>query len=89
MNNIIIDALDWQVIYDNEYLLIDKTTNTTYPLDLVAKMEFNIFTEPLDDELLSGLFDNDYCGEQVTDDEIIYYWFKERPCTLHIIGDDE
>jgi hypothetical protein len=23
------------------------------------------------------LFDNTCCGEQVTDDEIIYWWFKE------------
>lgn len=81
----IIDALDWQVIYDNEYLLLDKNTTTTYPLDLVAKLTYSINDTPTDE--FDTLFDNDCCGERVCDDHIEFLWFKERPCTLHIIGD--
>ena len=83
--DIIIDALDWQVIYDNEYLLLDKNTNTTYPLDLVAKLNYSINDTPTDE--FDTLFNNDCCGERVCDDHIEFYWFKERPCTLHVIGD--
>lgn len=79
--DVIFDHNEYRVWYDwerHEYLYQDVKTNEFRELELVAKMEFNIFAEPVDDGLLCGLFDNDYCGEQVTDDEIIYWWFKEK-----------
>ena len=89
MQELIIDALDWKVIYDHEmheYLLNDiGYTNSFYPLDLVAKLTYSINDTPTDE--FDTLFDNDCCGERVCEDHIEFLWFKERPCTLHIIGD--
>lgn len=87
-DELIIDALDWKVVYDHElheYLLIDKNIDECYCLDCIAKLTYDINTTPTDE--FDTLFDNDCCGERVCEDHIEFLWFKERPCTLHIIGD--
>ena len=78
-DELIIDALDWKVVYDNElheYLLLDKNTNECYYLDCVAQLTYSINVKPLDE--FDTIFDNDCCGEKVFDDHITFYWFKEQ-----------
>ena len=86
-NELIIDALDWKVVYDHElheYLLIDRNTGEYYYLDCIARLTYSINTEPLNE--FDTLFDNDCCGEKVFDDHITFYWFKEKPITIDIKG---
>ena len=84
-NELIIDALDWKVIYHNdtrEYMLIDKNTNEYYYLDCIAQLTYTINDTPTDE--FDTLFNNDCCGEKVFDDHITFYWFKKKPIVLNI-----
>lgn len=84
---LIIDTLDWKVIYHNEtreYVLIDKNTNEYYYLDCIAQLTYSINATPTDD--FDTLFNNDCCGEKVFDDHITFYWFKKKPITIDIKG---
>ena len=84
-NELIIDALDWKVIYHNdarEYMLIDKNTNEYYYLDCIAQLTYSINDTP--SEYVDTLFNNDCCGEKVFDDHITFYWFKKKPITIAI-----
>ena len=84
-NELIIDALDWKVIYHNdarEYVLIDKNTNEYYYLDCIAQLTYTINDTPTDE--FDTLFNNDCCGEKVFDDHITFYWFKKKPITIDI-----
>ena len=84
-NELIIDALDWKVIYHNEareYMLIDKNTNEYYYLDCIAQLTYSINDTPTDE--FDTLFNNDCCGEKVFDDHITFYSFKEKPIVLNI-----
>ena len=86
-NELIIDALDWKVIYHNdarEYVLIDKNTNEYYYLDCIAQLTYSINDTP--SEYVDTLFNNDCCGEKVFDDHITFYWFKKKPITIDIKG---
>lgn len=76
---IILDGGDWGVIYNHKtatYTLVDDCTKETTELRLIATLTYTIFDQPQGD--IDTLFDNYCCGEQVTDDNIIYYWFKEK-----------
>lgn len=84
---LIIDTLDWKVIYHNEageYMLIDKNTGKSTWLDCIAQLTYSINDTPTDD--FDTLFDNDCCGEKVFDDHITFYWFKKKPITIDIKG---
>ena len=86
-NELIIDALDWKVIYHNEareYMLIDKNTGEFAWLDCIAQLTYSINDTP--SEYVDTLFDNGCCGEKVFDDHITFYWFKEKPITIDIKG---
>ncbi len=86
-NELIIDALDWKVIYYNEakeYMLIDKNTGEYVWLDCIVQLTYSINDTP--SEYVDTLFDNDCCGEKVFDDHITFYWFKEKPITIDIKG---
>ena len=86
-NELIIDALDWKVIYHNEareYMLIDKNTGEYAWLDCIAQLTYGVNDTP--SEYVDTLFDNDCCGEKVFDDHITFYWFKEKPSTIDIKG---
>lgn len=88
-SELIIDTLDWKVIYHNEareYMLIDKNTNEYFYLDCIAQLNYSINNTP--SEYVDTLFDNDWCGEKVFDDHITFYWFKEKPITIDIKGVD-
>ena len=84
-SELIIDALDWKVIYHNEageYMIIDKNTDEYAWLDCIAQLTYSINDTP--SEYVDTLFDNDCCGEKVFDDHITFYWFKEKPITIDI-----
>lgn len=75
---IILDGGDWGVIYNHKtatYTLVDDNTKETTELRLIATLTYTIFDQPQGE--IDTLFDNYCCGERVTDDNIIYYWFKE------------
>lgn len=78
--DVIFDHNEYRVWYDYErhkYLYQDVAINEFRELELVATLHYDINAEPLWSVNLDTLFDNTCCGEQVTDDEIIYWWFKE------------
>jgi hypothetical protein len=86
---LIIDALDWKLIYHNEareYMCVDKNTGTFVLLDCIAQLTYDINNTPTDE--FDTLFNNDCCGEKVFDDHITFYWFKERIITIDIKGVD-
>ena len=59
-NELIIDALDWKVIYHNdarEYGFIDKNTNEYYYLDCIAQLTYTINDTPTDE--FDTLFNNE------------------------------
>lgn len=77
----------------HEYLFIDEIKiSPDSTKDMVVAEEIRIIkVEPVatlhysiiddckaEEPQLCSLFDNFCCGEQVTDDEIIYWWFKEK-----------
>lgn len=71
----ILDNEDWKVYYENgEYIFKDKSSGDTRKLRLVATLTY---TDTCYEPDLWRLFDCYCCDEQVTDDKIIYYWFKE------------
>jgi hypothetical protein len=78
----ILDYDDFSVWYDfsdHTYIYVDEDGNTS-DLYCIARLTYDINNLPNDpdDRLFHTLFDNFCCGEQVTDDEIIYWWFKEK-----------
>lgn len=77
---LILDYEDWSVYYDNEsatFIYVDNDTKEWFYVRPIATLHYTIFEQPNDTICLDTLFDNTCCGEQVTDDEIIYWWFKE------------
>lgn len=78
MTQTILDYDDWKVYYENgEYIFKDMSSGDTRKLRLVATLTYTT-TDTCYEPDLWRLFDNYCCGEQVTDDKIIYYWFKEN-----------
>jgi len=52
---------------------------TDEEIELCAILTYDVNHDVNDDgTTLSSLFDCDYCGEQVTDNCITYYWFKNK-----------
>lgn len=48
-------------------------------VELCAELTYDVDHDVVaSDEDLMGLFDCDYCGEQVLDDCIKYFWFKRK-----------
>ena len=78
----ILDYDDWSVVliagqywyYDHE---VEGDSDTFYQVIPVARLHYSIVHDIKSHEHLDELFDYDMCGECVTDDEIIYLWFKE------------
>lgn len=80
---IILDYDEFKVlknIYDGKYKLIDEEGYMAdEELELCAVLVYDINHDVNDDGmLLSELFDCNYCGEQITDNDIKYYWFKNK-----------
>jgi hypothetical protein len=78
----ILDYDDWSVVliagqywfYEHE---VEGDSDTFYQVIPVARLHYNIVNDIKSHEHLHELFDNDMCGECVTDSEITYWWFKE------------
>jgi hypothetical protein len=72
---------DWSVVlihghyyyYEHE---VEGSSDTYYEVIPIATLHYSIVHDITNDEHLHEIFDNDMCGEQVTDNEIIYWWFK-------------
>lgn len=79
-SNLILDYEDWAVYYNhfsNSFVWVDKITREWRYVELVATLHYDINSKPYDYAILT-MFDDCCCGgERVTDNEIIYYWFKE------------
>lgn len=77
----ILDYDDWSVVmihghyyyYEHE---VEGESDEYYEVEPVATLHYSIMHDAKSDKHLYNLFDNDMCGEQTTDDEIIYWWFK-------------
>lgn len=78
---LILDYDEFKVFYDHlhkEYVFYDPVEDEMISLQLIATLDYLIDEEPWWVIDLDTLFDNFCCGERVTDDNIIYYWFKEK-----------
>lgn len=65
------------------YLETDENdASDFYELELVASLNYDIshlWNDSAENcKMLADLFDNDYCGEVVSDDEIRFLWFKRK-----------
>ena len=77
----IVNYDDWSVVfirghyyyYEHE---VEGSSDTYFEVTPIATLNYSIVHDIKSDEHLHELFDNDMCGEQVTDDEIIYWWFQ-------------
>ena len=80
-----IDAEDWQIWKDTKsgkFFYIESGTNDAsdfYEVRPIARLEYDVLNDiQCKPETLFDLFkDYDFCGEQVTENKIIYWWFKE------------
>lgn len=78
----ILEYDDWSVVlidgqywyYEHEF---EGASDKYYQVEPIATLHYSIVNDIKSDKHLDELFDCDMCGEQVTDDEIIYWWFKE------------
>ena len=78
----ILDYDDWSVVkIDGHYYYyeheIEGSSDELYEVESVASLHYNIVHDIKSDKHLHELFDCDMCGEQVEDDEIIYWWFAK------------
>ena len=78
----ILDYDDWSIIevggefyfYEHE---IEGSSDDFCEVLPIATLHYTIINDIQTDKPLDYLFNCDICGEQVTDDEIIYWWFKK------------
>ena len=75
---------DWQIFKDKKsgkFFVNECSCNDFYEVRPIAKLEYDVFNDiQCTNENLFNMFDwnkYDFCGEQVTEDKIIYWWFKE------------
>lgn len=73
---------DWSVVkIDGCYYYYEHETegssDTFIRVQPIAELHYNIVNDIKTYKPLNYLFDCDVCGEQITDNEIIYWWFKE------------
>ena len=73
---------DWSVVkidghyyyYDHE---VEGNSDTFVEVQPIAKLLYSVVNDIKTNKPLDYLFDCHVCGEQVIDDRIIYWWFKE------------
>ena len=81
ITDLIIDDGDWLIIRDNtsgKYFINALYCNDFYEVKPIAKLEYDAKCDI--QFRRRDLFDYDeydFCGEQKTEDKIIYWWFKE------------
>ena len=79
-NELILDYDDFKVWYDhlNQNYEFQSEHDDPILVEPIGTPHYNVINDcKAEEPQLCSLFDNFCCGEQVTDDEIIYYWFKE------------
>ena len=73
---------DWSVVkiegryYYYEHI-VEGSSDDFFEVEPIARLYYSVDNDIETSEPLNYLFDCAMCGEQVTDDEIIYWWFKE------------
>lgn len=78
----ILEYDDWSVVeIDGRYYYYDheaeSSSDTFVEVRPVAQLLYSVTNDIKTSKPLNYLFDCHVCGEQVTDDEIIYWWFEE------------
>ena len=80
----VIDCGDWQIIKDKEsgkYFVNALCDTDFYEVRAVAKLEYDVLNDiQCTYETLFNMFDwnkYDFCGKQVTEDKIVYWWFAD------------
>ena len=78
----ILEYDDWSVVLiDQHYYYyeheVEGDSDEYYEVYPIATLYYSIVNDIKSDKYLNRLFDHDMCGEQVIDDEIIYWWFKK------------
>lgn len=81
---LIIDDGDWFIFRDklsSKYFVNAPCDMDFYEVKPVAKLEYDVLCDvQYENKVLFDMFDwnkYDFCGEQVTDDKIFFWWFKE------------
>ena len=74
---------NWSVVkIDKKYYYyeheIEGSSDLFYEVKAIAKLHYTAENDIQTDAPLHSLFACCVCGEQVLDDEIIYWWFKEN-----------
>lgn len=73
---------DWSVVrvdshfyyYEHE---IEGSSDTFFEVKPIALLSYDVNNDISSTDNLHILFDCDMCGEQITDDRIYYWWFKQ------------
>lgn len=78
----ILEYDDWSVVLiDGHYYYyeheVEGDSDEFYEVQPIAQLYYNIVNDIKTTDSLDDLFDCDVCGEQVCDDELVYWWFKE------------
>ncbi len=78
----ILEYDDWSVVLiDGRYYYYEhdeRRSDKFFEVEPIAQLYYSIINDIKATEIfLSCLFDCDMCGEQVCDDELVYWWFKE------------
>lgn len=79
-NELILDCDDFKVWYDhlNQNYVFQSEHNDPILVELIATLKYDINAKMQWFADFDQIFLESYCsGERVTDDNIIYYWFKE------------
>lgn len=80
-NELILDYEEFSVCYDSEsrsYIYTNKETKEKRLVEPIAILTYDINTKMQWFADFEQIFLETFCsGEKVTDDEIIYWWFKE------------
>ncbi len=82
--DLIIDCGDWQILKDKKsgkFFVNEHSCNDFYEVRPIAKLEYDVTNDiQCTYETLFNMFDwdkYDFCGEQVAEDKIVYWWFKD------------
>ena len=78
----ILDYEDWSVVKVDGYYYyyeheVEGSSDIFIEVQPIAELHYNIINDIQTNKPLDYLFDCRVCGEQIIDDEIIYWWFKE------------
>ena len=84
--NAILEYDDWSVVLlkDGRYFyyehLVEGDSDSFFQVVPIADLHYSVLNDIKlgKGETLDYLFDCDICGEQVKDEEIVYWWFRTK-----------